>query len=448
MYMYIYIYICIYICIYIYTRIHIYTYVYIIEYKSISIYLYTYIYIYLFIYIYIYTHTHAFRSHSRYGCSRRGSAKRQRRSRSFAPVLRRRKTLKTVSQGTWRTRCNTYWNQSCYRLKWVLAHIQMSPLVRMKESCHAYPQGSWRTKVWHMWMRLVARVIESNDMYGRVTWLVNSCCSVLQCVAVCCLCDWVQWHVWTSHVTHSRKGDEASHVTHSNLSSESCCTYEWVTCLAWSITCHSFECVVARVWMSRVARVDESHGTHGWKSHVTHTRSGGEGQNMSHTQMSRVTHVDESCDTHDTYEWFMPHIWISHVSNMDESCYTYEWGVSLIWMSHVAHMYGSCHTHVSHVRMSRVAHLNVLCGSSGWVMSLIWMCHVTHMYATRCANWKKSRTNLANSPANSNWLAVWRRSLSWLRDNAAWRKSAWVSRFMYVCGYMNRYICVYMNKYR
>jgi len=58
--------------------------------------------------------------------------------------------------------------------------------------------------------------------------------------------------------------------------------------------------------------------------------------------MSHVTHMNKPCYT---YEWVMPHIWISHVTHMNELCHTYEWVMWHIWISHVTHMNESCDTY-------------------------------------------------------------------------------------------------------
>jgi len=55
-----------------------------------------------------------------------------------------------------------------------------------------------------------------------------------------------------------------------------------------------------------------------------------------------VTHMNESCHT---YEWVMAHIWMSHGTHMNESLHTHEWVMAHIWMSHVTHMNESCHTY-------------------------------------------------------------------------------------------------------
>jgi len=57
---------------------------------------------------------------------------------------------------------------------------------------------------------------------------------------------------------------------------------------------------------------------------------------------SAIGHTYESCHT---YEWVMPHIWMSHATQMFESCQTYEWVMQHIWMSHATHMNESCHVH-------------------------------------------------------------------------------------------------------
>jgi len=79
--------------------------------------------------------------------------------------------------------------------------------------------------------------------------------------------------------------------------------------------------------------------------------------------------MNESCHT---YEWVMAHIWMSHGTHMNESCHTYEWVMSHIWMRHVTHMNEPCHTYewvMSHIWMSHVTHMNESCHTYKWVMS-------------------------------------------------------------------------------
>jgi len=54
--------------------------------------------------------------------------------------------------------------------------------------------------------------------------------------------------------------------------------------------------------------------------------------------------MNESCHT---YEWVMPHIWMSHVTHINKSCHTYEWVMSHIWMSHVTHINEAYHIDVN-----------------------------------------------------------------------------------------------------
>jgi len=143
---------------------------------------------------------------------------------------------------------------------------------------------------------------------------------------------------------------------------------------------------------------------------------------MSHTRRSHVTPMIESCHTHvsfiwldidlnrhilrvtvaprpatelcHTYEWNMPHVWMSHVAYTNESCHSYDWVMSHvwsvmshIWMSHVTRSNESCRmhkwvmshkwmTHVARV-MNHVTNMNESCHSYEWVMSQ--RSHVTHM---------------------------------------------------------------------
>ena len=70
--------------------------------------------------------------------------------------------------------------------------------------------------------------------------------------------------------------------------------------------------------------------------------------------MRHGTHMNESWHT---YEWVMAHIWMSHGTHMNESWHTYEWDMSHIWMRHVTYMNESWHTYewvISHMKTSRV----------------------------------------------------------------------------------------------
>jgi len=128
----------------------------------------------------------------------------------------------------------------------------------------------------HTWRSDVSRQIQRSTK--------NVCCSVLQCVAVCC------------------SGTLPFAVSYFN---ESCRTCEWV---------------MSHMWMSHVSHVNESCRTCEWV--------------MSHMWMSHVSHVNESCLSTDIalyeelitsvrcliFKSVMFHMWMSHVSHVNESC--------------------------------------------------------------------------------------------------------------------------------
>ena len=104
---------------------------------------------------------------------------------------------------------------------------------------------------------------------------------------------------------------------------------------------HTYEWVMAHIWMSHVTHMKESCRTCEWV--------------VAHVRMSHGTHTKESCHTHG---WVPSHMWIRHVSHMNVSCHTCEWVVSHIWMSHAAHEWVMAHIWMSHVtRMNESSHL-------------------------------------------------------------------------------------------
>jgi len=120
------------------------------------------------------------------------------------------------------------------------------------------------------------------------------------------------------------------------------------------------------------------------------------------TWHDQVAHMNESWHT---YEWVMAHLWMSHCTHMNESCPTWcdqvtslihEWVMSHISMSHVPHIWmshvtsvSSCsrvdevksHTyewsHVTHIWMSHVSSCSgvdqVKWHTYEWVMAHIWV---------------------------------------------------------------------------
>ena len=105
--------------------------------------------------------------------------------------------------------------------------------------------------------------------------------------------EWVMAHIWMSHGTHM---NETWH------------TYEWVMAHTWmgrgthtNETWHAYDWVMAHIWTG--------HGTHEWA--------------MAHIWMY-------------TYKWVMAHIWMSHGTHMNESWNTCEWVMAYMWMSQLS----------------------------------------------------------------------------------------------------------------
>ena len=157
---------------------------------------------------------------------------------------------------------------------WHLSFIRVTRLIHIRGSTHLH--------VWH-------------DSFTCATWRIHICDMTHSC-------GMTHSYVWHDLSIHSQPTPALS-----RCMNESCHTYEWV---------------MSRIWMSRVTHMNES----------CHTRE----CVTSHKWMSHVTHTNESCHT---YESVMSHIWMSHATHMNETCHTYEWVMSNI-ISHVASLAG------------------------------------------------------------------------------------------------------------
>jgi len=166
-------------------------------------------------------------------------------------------------------------------------------------------------------------------------------------------------------------------------------------------SCRTFEWVMSRIWLSRVAQMHKSCRMCGVasvsridkiiglffkralqkrRSFAKETYNFIDPTDCSHPiWTSHVAEMDESCRIH---EWVMLHIWTNHVAYVNESCRTYDWGVSHRCVSHVAYINELCCIDrwiMSHIWMSHVAHMTELCHKYEWVLSHIRMSHVAHM---------------------------------------------------------------------
>jgi len=157
-----------------------------------------------------------------------------------------------------------------------------------------------------------------------------------------------------------------------------------------NVSCHTYEWVMAHIWMSHVTHMNESRHIYEWV--------------MSQTWMSHVTHMNESCHT---YKWVMARIWMS-LSRIwtNESRHIYEWVMSHTWMSDILHMNESRHTHArvtSHIRMSHATLTNESCHTHEWVTSPVWMSHITHERVTSHI-WMSHATRVNESRHTSEWI--------------------------------------------
>ena len=128
-----------------------------------------------------------------------------------------------------------------------------------------------------------------------------------------------------------------------------------------------------------------SHDIHIWKSHVTFVSK------SCHTCESAMFHNDMEVGrasagkehmvlsllmlsptplkhtTHPTYEWVMPHTWVSHAAHVNETCHT---------------VIGRERTHrQSPYNTQLTPNINESCHTREWVMTHMWMSHVTQWWS-------------------------------------------------------------------
>jgi len=177
-------------------------------------------------------------------------------------------------------------------------------------------------------------------------------------------------------------------------------------------SCHTHERVMSHIQMSHTTRIDE-----GIPERMTSARRDANANAISPRTwkfelMSHVTRNDESCRTSEwvnsnsnwkewhllevtpmpkrvrhepeswhTWEWVMPHIWMSHITHanhdaMANAISPHTWVMTHMWMSHATHMNQSYHTHelwrqcqsdfAAH--LSHGTHVNKTCHTHEWVM--------------------------------------------------------------------------------
>ena len=160
---------------------------------------------------------------------------------------------------------------------------------------------------------------------------------------------------------------------------------------------------------------------------------------MAHIWMSHATHTNESCHT---YEWVMSHIRMSHVIHTNESWRTYEWVMSHIWMSHVTRMNAwlvhVCDATRSHIHTA--THCNTLQHTATHCNTYI---HTPHLHEDMCECMCERRQNACVSCECmcGVWMYVWRVNVC----VSEWLQNVWVTQHielcMCYCAWM--YVCVW-----
>ena len=285
----------------------------------------------------------------------------------------------------WNDSCDKIWSnihmqESCYTYECVMSPIWMSHVTHMYMKwlvrhdsviCVTYLIHVWHDSFILLTEEIRLKIYGSSDFFVRFSWklfwVTGTPCTRLQ--------TWLKiWRLPTKRVWYVRglpwkrvwyvqrlPGNFGSHNDFKSdlLSSwrDMTRSYMWhdsyihVTCLThvcdrthsyvWHDSCdmaHSF------LWYDSFMRVT-------WLIHMCDmTRS-----HVWHDAFICVTGLMHAASY--TYEWVMPHTWMSHVTHVKESCHTYDYVMSHTWMGHGTQMNESRHTH-------------------GWVMSYTWMGHV------------------------------------------------------------------------
>jgi len=236
-------------------------------------------------------------------------------------------------------------------------------------------------------MREGSWVITSPRFVGRVTLWRNAGTHVDVFPEIresCHTYEVVLAHIWMSHVTSMNAsghmdGWVMSHVCmrHVYVWHDSCICVTWLVYMCditYSYVCHdSFICVTWLVYMC-----DMTHAScHTWMRQVTDKNESWRTHEWVTSHAGGIG-ADESCVWHDKFVCMTLLIHkrvMSHIwIGADESWHTWKRVMSHIWMSHVTHMNESCHTYE-------------------WVMSHIWISHVT-LINESCHTYKRVMSHI------------------------------------------------------
>ena len=252
----------------------------------------------------------------------------------------------------------THMNESCHTYEWDMSHIRMSHVTHMNQPWHTY---EWVMS--HVWMSHVLHVPllifiwhDSFMFVSVVRWLIYMCdkqtsdsVHMAWLIHMCNMTYSYVWYdsfmcvTWLTNSNYNRKLPER--ITSARRDANRIRVDE---------SCHTHERVMSHIQMSHTTRIDE-----GIPERMTSARRDANANAISPRTwkfelMSHGTRNDESCRTSEWVnsnsnwkEWHLLEVtpMPKRVRHEPESWHTWEWVMPHTWMSHVTHMNGSHHTY-------------------------------------------------------------------------------------------------------
>jgi len=214
----------------------------------------------------------------------------------------------------------TRMNESCHTFKWVMTHLCISHITHMNEPYHTYEwvmlhviNMSCRTYKWvktYEWGYMCICIHTDTCICIRTSAIKGMLAHVI-CTyeggmdESCHTYEWVMSHTWIRHVTRMIY----------------ICVYVYIYARTSSVP--SIGLIDIRKNKPTYVKRDLCMWTETCKRDVLiHAHHLCRLELWSDVTHSYVCH--DSCIWH-TYEWVMAHIWMSHGTHMNESWHTYEW---------------------------------------------------------------------------------------------------------------------------
>jgi len=171
--------------------------------------------------------------------------------------------------------------RTCYAQEWVMSHMWMSHVAHVNESCRTC---EWVMSVW------MSHVAHANESYRRCEWVKSCVTNSFIYATLIHMCD--------ACMLHARMSRTYEWVSHISLKIKRCMLHD--PCIEWQV----------RISRARATWLSVSHT---WESHIISVA------HVNDVRFSCVWHT-QSCCTCYAQEWVMPHMWMSHVARVNESC--------------------------------------------------------------------------------------------------------------------------------